>query len=74
MSLFFQVVIVCTWTWLFIRHLDPMATAEFYRSLSRRRKVNNPRKPILDGNNEKGAPSNGINNHLSVLQQRGEEG
>ena len=51
-----------------------MATAEFYRSLSRRRKTNNPRKPILDGNNEKGAPSNGINNHLSVLQQRGEEG
>ena len=67
-------MIVCTWTWLFIRHLDPVATAEFYRSLSRRRKPNSPKKPILGGAEGKEAASNGVNNSLNGLQLRGDEG
>jgi hypothetical protein len=48
---------------MFLRHLDPVATAEFYRQNSRRKR-NGPKKPILDDNSSAKPSGNGINNSL----------
>ena len=64
---------MCTWTWLFLRHLDPVATAEFYRGLSRRNR-NSPKKPILDGLRSSKQSGNGINNNLPGHYDHGDEG
>ena len=48
---------------MFLRHLDPVATAEFYRHISRRNR-NGATKPILDDNSSAKPQGNGINNSL----------
>ena len=50
---------------MFLRQLDPAATAEFYRSLSRRCN-GNQNKPIVNGERSEIKPGNGVSNRLQV--------
>ena len=50
---------------MFLRQLDPAATAEFYRSLSRRYN-GNQNKPIVNGERSEIKPGNGVSNRLQV--------
>ena len=50
---------------MFLRQLDPAATAEFYRSLSRRFN-SNQKKPTDNGERSENKQGNGVSNRLPV--------